>query len=220
LARKYFEPIPAQAAPPAVDISQPPQDAERRLDIADPLARLPRLDISYRVPSSVSPDDDAIDVLALVVAGGRSSRFYERVVRQQQLAVSVNAGAPNSRGPRLFRITATPAPGKSIQELESAIYAEIDRVKTAPIEDWEMEKARNSSRRAFVAMLATSLSRAIGLAEYALVYDDPGQINTRWQRIGKLTAGDIQRVAREYLVAAARSVIVTRPQASAGRGGL
>src|SRR5207237_913719 len=102
LARKYFEELPSQPAPPTVDIAQPSQTGERRLAVDDSLARLPRLDISYRIPSNLSPDDDAIDGLALVLSGGRSSRFYEHIVRQKQLAINVNAGAPDSRGPRLF----------------------------------------------------------------------------------------------------------------------
>src|SRR5450432_618309 len=75
LARKYFESIPAQPAPPAVDISEAPQGGERRLAIDDRLARLPRLDVSYRIPPNLSPDDDAVDVMTLVLSGGRSSRF-------------------------------------------------------------------------------------------------------------------------------------------------
>jgi zinc protease len=220
LARKYFEPIPSQPAPPPVDVTQPPQNGERRLALDDALARLPRLDISYRIPSNLSPDDETISVLALVLSGGRSSRFYERIVRQKQLAVSLNAGAPNSRGPRLFRIVATPTPGKSIDDLEAAIYAEIENVKTEAIADWEMEKARNGARRQFVGNLGSSLTRAIGLAEYALVYDNPGELNTRWQLIDTLKAADVQRVAREYLTPEGRSVIVTRPKPGAGRGGL
>src|SRR5205823_10740629 len=181
------------------------------LTLDDALARLPRLDITYRIPSNLSPDDDAVDVLALVLSGGRSSRLYERIVRQKELAVNINAGAPDSRGPRLFRIVATPTPGKSVEDLEAAIYAEIESVKTGAIADWEMEKARNAARRQFVAGLGTSLSRAIDLAEYALVYNNPGEINTRWQRIDKVGAADVQRVARQYLVPDSSSIIVTRP---------
>src|SRR3984893_14681056 len=59
--RTYFESIPSQTPPPPVDVTQPPQRKERRLDIDDPLARLPRIDIGYRIPSSQSPDDDTID---------------------------------------------------------------------------------------------------------------------------------------------------------------
>ena len=221
LARKYFESIPSQPAPPAVDVSQPPQNGERRLALEDALARLPRLDVSYRIPSNLSADDDAIDVLRLVMSAGRSSRLYESIVRQKQLAVSANAFAFDSRGPRLLRIIATPTPGRSIDDLEAAIYAEVERLKTGPIADWEIEKARNDARRQFVGSLGPSVSRAIDLAEYALIYNDPGQINKRWDRLAKLTAADVQRVAKQYLTPDNRSVIVTRPKAAGpGRGGL
>jgi predicted Zn-dependent peptidase len=220
LARKYFESIPSQPAPPVVDVSQPPQNGERRLALEDALARLPRLDVSYRIPSNLSADDDAIDVLRLVMSAGRSSRLYESIVRQKQLAVSANAFAFDSRGPRLLRIIATPTPGRSIDDLEAAIYAEVERLKTGPIADWEIEKARNDARRQFVGSLGQSVSRAIDLAEYALIYNDPGQINKRWDRLAKLTAADVQRVAKQYLTPDNRSVIVTRPKAAAGRGGL
>ena len=218
-ARKYFESIPAQPGPPPVDISQPPQGGERRLALEDPLARLPRIDITYRIPPNVSPDDDPIDVLNRVLSGGRSSRLYESIVRQKQLAVNIGAFAPDSRGPRLLRIIATPTPGKTVDDLEAAIYAEIEQLKTGAIADWELDKARNSARRQFVGQLGQSLARAINLAEYALYFNDPGLINTRWNRLTKLGDADVQRVARQYLTADNRSVVVTRPKPAAGRGG-
>jgi zinc protease len=220
LARKYFDSIPAQPTPPAVDITQSAQGGERRLNLEDPLARLPRIDISYRVPSNLSPDDDSIDAISRVLAGGRSSRLYESIVRRQQLAVNVAAFAPDSRGPRLFRVVVTPTPGKSLEEVEAAVYAEIDLMKTKPVADWELDKARNGARRQLVTDVGSSLSRAINLAEYALIYNDPGMINTRWDRIAKVNAADIQRIAKQYLTADSRSVIVTRPKAGPGRGGL
>ncbi|HMB80697.1 MAG TPA: pitrilysin family protein [Vicinamibacterales bacterium] len=219
LARKYFESIPSQPAPPAVDISEAPQQGERRLSLDDPLARLPRLDVSYRIPPNLSPDDDAVDVMTLVLSGGRSSRFYESIVRQKQLAVAINAFAPDSRGPRLLRIVATPTPGKSIEDLEAAIDAEIERVKTGAIAGWEIDKARNTARRQMVGSLGQSLNRAVELAEYALMFDDPGRINARWGRLDALKADDVQRVARQYLTRENRSVIVTRP-GPAPKGGL
>jgi zinc protease len=118
------------------------------------------------------------------------------------------------------KISATPIPGKSLEDLEAAIYAEIERVKTGPIENWEIEKARNTARRQFVGGLQSSLNRAIDLAEYALMYDNPGEINTRYLRLDKLSAADIQRVAKLYLTPENRSVVITRPKAAAGRGGL
>src|SRR5476651_1273435 len=158
LARTYFESIPAQPAPPAVDVTEAPQGGERRLAIDDRLARLARLDVSYRIPSDLSPDGDAVDVLSLVLSSGRSSRFYEGIVRQTQLAVNINAFVPDGRGPRLLRIIATPTPGKPIDDLEKAIDAQIARVQTEPVADWEMDKARNTARRQLVSSLGQSLT--------------------------------------------------------------
>ncbi|HEV3139360.1 MAG TPA: hypothetical protein VGY57_02525, partial [Vicinamibacterales bacterium] len=126
----------------------------------------------------------------------------------------------DSRGPRLLHIVATPAPGKSPAAVEAAIYAELDKVKTGTIEPWEMDKAKNATRRALVSDVSSSLSRAINLAEYALYYNDPGRINTWWRQIDRMNAADVQKAARQYLTVENRSVIVTTPKPGAGRGGL
>jgi zinc protease len=219
--RRYFEPIPSQPAPPPVDTTEPTQKAERRLTLDDALARLPRIDIGYHIPSSLSTDDDALDLLADILAAGRSSRFYEVLVRQKQLAFNVGAFAGNSRGPRLFRIIATVPPGKSADEVEAGIYAEIERLKAGPIADWEIEKSRNGARRQFVGTLGSSLSRASLLAELTLLYGDPGKINTLYERVGKLTAADVLRVANAYLTPENRVVVLTTPKAAdTPKGGL
>jgi predicted Zn-dependent peptidase len=216
--RRYFESIPSQPPPPPVDTREPPQKAEQRHALGDPLARLARVDVAYHVPPSLSPDDDALNVLATILSSGRSSRLYEMVVREKQLAVAANAFVPEGRGPRLFRMIATAAPGKSLEDVEAALYAEIERVKAGPIADWEIEKARNAARRGFVSSLDSSLARAMLLAQYTLFYDDPGLINTRYQRIGSVRPEDVQRVAKQYLTPENRTVVFTRPQA-ATRGG-
>jgi zinc protease len=130
----------------------------------------------------------------------------------------VRAFAPDSRGPRLFGIEATPAPGASLDQLEQAIYSEIEGVKAGPIADAEIEKARNVAQRQFVRNLDTSLARARNLAEYALFFGDPGRINTRWDRLARLSAADVQRVAKQYLTADNRTVVITHPTLSAARG--
>jgi zinc protease len=217
--RKYFEPIPSQPPPPSVDMAEPAQKAERRTTIEDPLARLSRIDLAYKVPPSGSADDDALTVLSTILSTGRSSRFFEAIVRQKQLATSVNAGTDESPGPRLFNIFGFAAPGKTLADLEAAIDAELERLKTAPIEDWEMQKARNGAKRGFVASLGSSVQRAVLLSQYALFYNKPGRINTRADDIAKVTAQDVQRVAREYLVRTGRTVVLTVPKGAAPKGG-
>jgi len=217
---KYFGGIAAQPAPPKVDMTEPPQKEERRLTLEDGLARLARIDMAYKIPPGSSPDRDALSVLGTILSGGRSSRFYESIVRQKQLSNGVGAGTDGSIGPGLFAVSGTVLPGKTLKELEEAIDQETDRVKTAPIADWEIEKARTGARRSLVAGLGSSVNRAVQLSEDALFFDDPDRINTQADRIAKVTAADVQRVANQYLVKSNRSVVWTVPKPpAAGRGG-
>jgi zinc protease len=211
--RKHFESIPSQPAPVPVDMAEPPQTTERRLTLDDALARLHRLDVVYKIPPAMSPDEDALSVLGTVLGGGRSSRLYEQIVRQKQLASNASAFAGTSRGPGLFRVNATAVPGKSIADIESGISEEIEKVKNGPIADWEIQKARTTARSSFVSSVQSTLSRAILLSQYALFYDNPGLINTRAEKIAAVTAEDVQRVARQYLTRENRTVVITSPKA-------
>ena len=118
-----------------------------------------------------------------------------------------------------MRIEATPTPGKSVDELEQAIDAEIDGVKAGPIAGWEIEKARNTARRQLVGKpRPVADAGASRWRKYALFFSDPGRINTRWERIAKVTRR--RRPARREAVSDAGepdSVIVTRPAAPARR---
>jgi len=210
--RQYFESIPQQAPPPEVDMTEPAQTAEKRKTLDDPLARLPRLDIVYHIPQAMTSDADALSMLGSVLSSGRSSRFYDNIVRQKQLSSSVFASAGQSRGPGLFRISGTVMPGKSVADLEQAVYEEIARVKSGPIEAWEMDKTRNSALRSFVGTLGSDLSRAISLSANAVFYNDPGLINTRYQRLSAITVADVQRVAKQYLTPENRTVVITNPK--------
>jgi zinc protease len=219
-ARKYFESIPSQPVPPPVDMTEPAQTEERRATLEDALARLTRLDIAYKVPPSSSTDDDALTVMATILSGGRSGRFYEAIVREKQLATSVSAGSGESRGPGLFTIVGMTQPGRSVADLEAAIDQEIEKIKTGPIADWEIEKARTGARSGFVNSVGSSLQRAVLLSQYAMFYDKPDLLNTRAESIAKITAADVQRVAKQYLVKTGRTVVVTVPKAAPAKGGL
>ena len=218
--RKYFEAIPSQPPPPAVDMTEPQQAEERRATLEDPLARLTRVDMAYKVPPSSSPDDDALTVMATILSGGRSGRFYEAIVREKQLATNVSAGSSESRGPGLFNVVGMMQPGKSAADLEAAIDIEIEKLKTGPIADWEIEKARTGARSGFVNSVGSSLQRAMLLSQYAMFYDKPDLINTRAESIAKVTAADVQRVARQYLVKTGRTVVTTAPKAAPAKGAM
>src|SRR5262249_20580673 len=116
---------------------------------------------------------------------------------------------------------ATPAPGVALADLEQAIYSDIDGVKAGPIADAEIEKARNTARRRFMAGLESSFSPARSLALYSNFFRDPRGVNTRWDRFAKFNAADVQRVARLSLTPANRTVVISlpKPPAAAAAGG-
>jgi len=220
LVEKYFGTIVRQPDPKRPDLTEAPHTAERRSTIEDPLARLARVDIAWIIPPANTPDSAALDVLSDILSTGRSSRLNQAIVREKQLATAAFAGNGDTRGPGLYQVGAVVAPGKTPDALEAAIYDEIEKVKSGPIADWEIEKAQNAMRRQQAQAVTSSLQRAIQLGEYALFYNDPNLINTRLEKILKVTPADVQRVAQKYFTKQNRSVIITVPKPAAPKGGV
>ena len=215
LVKKYFEVIPAQAPPPPVDTKDPVQKAERRKTIEDPFAQTPRIDIVYKIPPGNTPDWYALDVLGDVLSSGESSRLYQLLVKEKEVAVGVSAGPDERRGPALFYITVSVRPGQDLAGVEKLVYSELERVKTGKIAAWELEKVRMQSRRQRAQGLYSTQSRANQLGHYAVYFNDPSLINTVQAKIERIGATDLQRVARAYLKQTNRTVLTTVPKSAA-----
>ena len=213
--RNYFEAIPSQPAPPAVDTTEPEQTAERRFTVEDPLARLPQIVIGYKGIAGNTADAYAMQVLNQALATGQSSRLYQKLVKEKELVAGVFAFTNAMRGNGDYQITATVAPGKKLEDVEAAINEEITRIQSEPIADWELAKAKNSSRRTSIQALQGSLGTATRLTQNAVFYNDPNLINTQFDKIAGVTKEDVQRVANKYLKATNRTVGITVPQAKA-----
>ena len=210
--KKYFEAIPSQPAPTAPDMTEPEQKAERRAKIEDGFARTPRIDIVYKIPAGNTPDYYALSLLGQILGSGQSSRLYQGLVKDKQIAQQVGAGAGERRGPSLFNVIALPLPGKDLAEVEKLLDAEIERVKNEPVADWELEKVRMTLRRGRAQSLQSTLSRAIQLGQYAVFYNNANLINEIEDKYSRVTKEDLQRVAKTYLTEANRSVVITVPK--------
>jgi predicted Zn-dependent peptidase len=217
LIKKNFENIPRQPDPPAVDMNEPEQKAERRQSIDDQLARLPRISIAYKTLPGNTADFYALQVLANILGGGTSSRFTQKLVREKEMVTGASAFAQEMRGVGGFYITATPRSNFKNEDVEAAIYDEIARVQKEPIADWELQKAKAGARRNFINSLQSSLGRANAIGQYATYYNDPNLINTRIDKVSAVTKEEVQRVANKYLVQTNRTVVITVPKAT-GRG--
>ncbi|HJP94113.1 MAG TPA: pitrilysin family protein [Pyrinomonadaceae bacterium] len=213
--RSRFESIPRQPNPPAVDMTEPQQKAERRATVEDVLARAPRVDLAFKAVPGNTPDFYALQVLSAVLQGGQSSRLYQKLVKEKEMVTSVNGFMDEKRGVGAFYSNATLRPGVKTEDVEAAIYEEIERLKKEPIADWELQKAKNTTRRNIINGLQSSISRAITIGQYTVYYNDPNLINTRLDKVAAVTKEDVQRVANKYLVDTNRTVVITMPKAKA-----
>ena len=208
---KYFGNIPRQPAPAPVDLTEPEPKGERRETMQDRLARLPQLNIGYKIPPATHADWPALSALGQILGGGESSRLYQRLVKTQELCANIGSGSTQRMGPGLFTITCAVRPGKTVEDAETVIAEEVARVQTAAVTAEELQRVRSSSRRGSVAIRESTLTRAQSLADNAALYNDPNRINTVNEKIAAVSATDVQRVAARYLQSANRVVVQTLP---------
>ncbi|HEV8331780.1 MAG TPA: pitrilysin family protein [Steroidobacteraceae bacterium] len=215
LIHRYFDDIPRQGEPPAVDLSEPEQKAERRETMTDALARATQVQIAYKTPVGNAPDLYALRVLSSVLQQGDSSRLYQTLNKEKELVVNLGGFVDERIGPGGLYIGATVRPGKKAADVEAAIYAEIERLQQQPIAEWELEKAKNSTRFGYLQSIRGAQARATMLGTYTVKFNDPGLINTRVAGFDAVTRADVRRVAKQYLQAKNRTVIVTNPAPAA-----
>ncbi|HSL54570.1 MAG TPA: pitrilysin family protein [Pyrinomonadaceae bacterium] len=213
--RANFESIPRQPDPPAVDMTEPAQKAERRASVDDVLARAPRVDLAFKAVEGNTPDFYALQVLSAILQSGQSSRLYQKLVKEKEMVSGVGGFMDEKRGIGALYTNATLRPGVKTEDIEAAIYAEIDRLKKEPIADWELQKAKNTTRRNLINGLQSSLSRAISIGQYTVYYNEPNLINERLNKVAAVTKEDVQRVANKYLVDTNRTVVITTPKPKA-----
>jgi len=216
--RKYFEDIPPQSPPPTPEMTELKQTTERRKIVEDPLAQLTQLDIVFKIPPGNTKDWYALDVAGTILATGQSSRLYEKFVREKQLLQNISAGSMEFRGPSLFEISATLRPGVDPAEVEKLIYEELDRMKTEPVTDVELEKVRMLVKRISIQQMESTQGRAQGLGESAVFYNDPNLVNTFQSKYAAVTKQQIQQAARTYWIPTNRTVVTTVPKASSAEG--
>ena len=163
--RSNFEGIPSQPTPPAVDMTEPQQKAERRATVDDVLARAPQVDLAFKAVPGNTPDFYALQVLSTVLQGGQSSRLYQKLVKEKEMVTNVGGRMDEKRGVGALYTSATLRSGIKTEDVEAAIYAELDRLKKEPIADWELQKAKNTTRRNLINGLQSALIQAVTLGQ-------------------------------------------------------
>ncbi|MBI5166817.1 MAG: insulinase family protein [candidate division NC10 bacterium] len=207
---KHFGPIPPGSNPPRPRTVEPEQNGERRLLLRKE-AELPFLYIGYHTPSLTHPDRFALEVLSAILSEGKSSRLYKGLVYDKQIALY--AGADYSwihTDPNLFYFYASVLPGRTAEEVEKAIYAEIERLKGEPVSDRELQKAKNQIEAFFILSQDSIFFQGEILGMHESVADW-----RLWEAylpgIRAVTVEDVQKVAKKYYSEDNRTVAILAP---------
>jgi len=209
---KAFGSHPKGIAPDQERAVDPPQIGERRIFVKKE-AQLPFLVMGYHVPNLRDQDSYVLEVIATILSGGKSSRFYQSLVREKRLVLNADAEhSLLSRDPSLFYISADLLPGKEVAEVEKAFDQEIDRLQKERVGEKELEKAKNQLEASFVFGQDSIFYQAMLLAQHEIAISWK-TIDDYIPSIRKVTPEDIQRVAKKYLLLDNRTVGILIPLA-------
>jgi len=205
-----FGALPPGPPVPQVTSLEPRQWGERRV-VVHREAQLPFLIMAYHTPNWQDPDAYPLEMLARVLSQGRSSRLYHNLVYQQKLALDVGADYNfDSIDPSVFTLYGQPLPGKTVAQLESALEAEVKRLQTELVGEKELQKAKNQTVAGFYMKLDSLFYRGMILGRLETVAKW-GLIKEFVPKILQVTAEDVRRVAKKYLVADNRNVGLLSP---------
>jgi len=205
LVEQYFGDVPAQPAPPKVKTVEPEQKGERRVEVE--FESNPYIAISYHIPEIGHPDLYALDVLSSLLSDGRTARLYKSLIEEKRIAVMAHAYDQIGKYPDTFTFISAPRAPHTVAEVESALYEEIEKIKTTPPSDWEIQKIKNQLEAGFIRDLnsTSGLANEIGHFE---VLSDWRYINTFMDKIAQVTADDVVRVTKKYLTKNNRTVAI------------
>lgn len=217
-AEAYFGPMEPRGPPPPVLAREPEQRGERRVEVLWDAE--PRLVMGWKIPSAHHDDAPALAILSSLLVAGRDSRLYRRLVRDEQIATAVTAGAtPGGRFPGLFTIQATPRAPHTPEEVEAVIYEELERLRTSPPTEVEMERLRRRLEASGVRRLTSDLGLALQLAASHSFHGDWRALFQSQVRLTQVTADDVLRVLDEYFHSRTRTVGILRREEDSPRSG-
>jgi zinc protease len=206
---EHFGEIPRGEDPPPVRTKEPTQTGERRVVVRKE-AETPYVIVAYHAPELGHPDEYVLQVIEEIISTGKSSRLYRELVREQGIALSAWGGYEMRADPSLFYCGGTPESGHTAEELEQAIYTQIERLKSEPVSERELTKAANQIEARLIFSLDRNYRMGTMLGRYAtqLSYHYLGEL---LPNIRAVTAEDILRVAKKYFVTQNRTVATLIP---------
>jgi predicted Zn-dependent peptidase len=206
LVEKYFGPIPKGPPIKRRPAPAPAPAGERRIAMEAKI-NLPTQMMTWTSPRLFAPGDAELDVLARVLAGGKTSRLYKRLVYDMKVAQNVTAHQASMMLGGQFEITFTPLPGRTLAEIEKVVDEELERLRREPVSGRELERVKNQFRTEYFRGLESLRGRSSQLLAYNTFAGDPGFIARDLARYERVDAAALVRAAAELLRPDRRLVI-------------
>jgi predicted Zn-dependent peptidase len=209
-ADKYYSGIPAGPPPPPVSIVDPAQEGEKRVTLETD--NQPILTVAYKRPNQNDKDDPVFDVISAILSSGRTGLMYKELVNEKKVALEAESAAtvPAGKYPNLFQLFSVPAPEHSVEENEKAIYSIIDKLKAEKVDAATLERVKTKLRAGLIHLLDSNSGLASQLTYFHVEYGDWRTLFNGLDLINKVTADDVQRVAKQYFVESGRTVAYTK----------
>jgi len=216
LVSQYVGRVPKSDRPVPRDIPQePPQTKEKRATLTQPWP-LPAVVVAYHVTRDGNPDSYPLHIAAKVLSDGQTSRIYQKLVYEKQMAVAAFGNANLIEDPNLFYAVAIVQPGKSPEEVTNALIAELDRLKTDPISEHELQRTKNQFARDYILGRESNQQKAGQLSHAVVIHSDIKTADGEFDIFQNITVADVQRVARTYFRPENRLVLTILPSGRAG----
>jgi zinc protease len=216
LVSQYVGRVPKADRPVPRDIPQePPQTKEKRVTLQQPWP-LPAVVVAYHVTNDGNPDSYPLHIAAKVLSDGQTSRIYRKLVYEKQVAVAAFGNANLIGHPNLFYAVAIVQPGQSPEEATNTLIAELDRLKTEPITEHELQRTKNQFARDYILGRESNQQKAGQLSHAVVIHNDIKTADGEFEIFQNITVADVQRVARTYFRPENRLVVTIMPSGKAG----
>lgn len=216
MVEKYFGNIPAQPKPKAPQVAEPEQTKEKYVKVDDAHAQMPAFWMAWKAPAKAEPDYYPLSIIQNLLSTGDSSRYYQRMIKGDQIALKADAQYDERRGPGAFETFVIIKPGTTPEKAREVVWSELEKLKTTPVSEAELDKTKNQVLRALFSSnsyvsVQRGLARAEMLAEFTSFYGDPKKIDEDIEGYMKVTPADIQRVAAKYFTKDRTTIIDVQP---------
>src|SRR6266545_514036 len=209
---KYFGPIPKAKEIPRDIPQEPAQTGERRVVDYHANTPLPAVILTYHVPQEGHPDLYSLEVASRILSDGQSSRLYRKMVYEQQMSLQAGGEAITLEDPGVFFFFTVLQQGHTAEEGEKSLEEEIARLQSQPVSPEELDKAKNQLMAGQVFQSQAVNDKGVSIGHASVILGDWRLVNQQLEKYQKVTAADVQNVARKYFRPENRTVVTMLPE--------